>query len=214
MTFWIVLAGILFLFWLLGQIRLSAAAEYSEVGFGLNVKVGPKQIQVLPAKPSGKEKQSRKSKQAKPQSAEGEEPAKQKKSGKDTVSTVLQFLPLVGEAAGRLKRKIRIDHINLYVVWGASDPADAAKGYGAGNAVMGILWPAVEHNFKVKEYDLSVDVDFEREKPEIVGDAQISITVGQILTLVLIIGVKALKIYLGNRREKSEKTENEKAVQA
>ena len=214
MTFWIVLAGILLVFWLLGRIRLGAAVAYSEAGFFLNVKIGPARIQILPAKTPKKEKQPKKPKAVADQSATADGAVKPKRNMKDTVSNVLRFLPLVGEAAGQLKRKIRIDRVELHIIWGALDPADAATGYGAGNVVMGILWPAVEHNFKVKEHDLSVDVDFERTKPQFVGDARITITIGQCFSLALALGIKALKIYLGIRREKSEKTENEKAVQA
>lgn len=214
MTIWIVLVGILLLLWLLGRIRVGAAASYSETGFFLNAKIGPKEIQILPSNKTGKEKKPKQPKKTAEKPAESTEKVKQKPRKKDTVSVVLRYLPLVSEAAGRLKRKIRIDDINLHIIWGAPDPADAAKGYGAGNAVMSILWPAVEHNFKVKKHDLSVDVDFELEKPEFIGDARISITIWQIISLAVILGVKALKIYLGLRREKSENTENEKAVQA
>ena len=214
MTIWIVLAGILFMFWLLGRIRVRAAASYSQAGFFLNVRIGPKEISILPSKAKGKVKKPKQTKKTAQNPDGSPEGAKPKPGIADTVSTVLRYLPLVGEAAGRLKRKIRIDDINLHVIWGAPDPADAAKGYGMANAVMGILWPAVEHNFKVKEYDLGVDVDYEREKPEVNADACVSITVGQIIALVVILGTKALKIYLGIRREKSENTENEKAVQA
>ena len=211
MTIWIVLAGILLLFWLLGRIRVKAAASYSQTGFFLNVKIGPKVIPIVPSAQKAKGKKPKKTKQ---QPEEMPESSKPKKGINDTVSTILRYLPLVGEAAGRLKRKIRIDNIDLHVIWGASDPADAAKGYGMANTVMGILWPAVEHNFRVKEYDLSVDVDYELEKPEVSTDVRVSITVGQILSLLVVLGVKALKIYLGGRREKSENNENKKAVQA
>ena len=214
MTFWIVLAGILIVLWLLGRIRVGAAVKYSEAGFFLNVKAGPARLQILPSKPSKKENKPRQKKKTAEKSAVPDETVKPKRSVKDTVSVVLEFLPLVGEAAGRFKRKIRVDYVELHVIWGAPDPADAAKGFGIGNAVMGILWSAVEHNFNVKKHDLSVDVDFDRESPEFIGAAQITITIGQCLSLALILGVKALKIYLGIRREKSETTENEKAVQA
>ena len=214
MTFWIVLAGVLLVFWLLGRIRLGVAVAYSEAGFFLSVKIGPARIQILPANTLKKEKQPKKPKVVADQSAAADDVVKPKRNVKDTVSNVLRYLPLVGEAAGQLKRKIRIDRVELHIIWGVSDPADAATGYGAGNVAMGILWPAVEHNFKVKEYDLSVDVDFERTKPEFKGDARVTITIGQCFSLALALGIKTLKIYLGIRREKSEKTENEKAVQA
>lgn len=214
MTFWIVLAGVFLVLWLLGRIRVGAAAAYSEAGFILSVKAGPAWIQILPAKTQKKEKPPKKPKKTTAQPAAADSAVKPKRKLKDTVSVALRFLPLVGEAAGRLKRKIRIDSIKLHIIWGASDPAAAAKGYGAGNAAMGILWPVIEHNFKIKEHDLSVDVDFQRTKPEFVGDARITITIGQCFNLALILGIKALKIYLGIRREKAEKTKNEKAVQA
>lgn len=214
MTFWIVLVGVLLALWLLGRIRVGAAAAYSEAGFFLSVKAGPAHIQILPAPAPKKEKTPKKPKKTATQPVAADGAAKPKRNVKDTVSVVLRFLPLVGEAAGRFKRKIRIDYIKLHIIWGASDPAAAAKGYGAGNAAMGILWPVVEHNFKVKERDLHVDVDFDRTKPEFVGEARITITIGQCFSLALILGMKALKIYLGIRREKSDKTNNEKAVQA
>lgn len=213
MTTWIVLAGILIFLWLLAQIRVGAAASYSETVFSMDVKIGPKKIQILPSKASGEAKKPKQSKKTGDKQDHAPAGAKPKRSMKDTVSTVLHFLPLVGEAAGRLKRKIRIDDINLRIIWGAPDPADAAKGYGTVNAVMGILWSAVEHNFKIIKHDLSVDIDFEREEPEFSGDVRITVTIGQITVLALILGIKALKIYLGVRRERSENTENEKAVQ-
>ena len=79
---------------------------------------------------------------------------------------------------------------------------------------MGILWPLIDCNFKVKEHDLRVDVDFERSKPEFTADAQVTITIGQCFGLSIHLGIKALKIYLGIRRGKTDKTVNEKAVQA
>ena len=211
MTFWLILAGVLLVLWLLGQVRVAATADYSDAGFFLTAKVGPKQIIILPSKTSKKDKSSNKSAV---ESKTTDDDNKPQKKTKDTVSVALRFLPLVGDAAGLLIRKICINNVLIHLIWASSDPADAAKGYGAANAVMGVLWPAVEHNFKVKEHDLDIVVDFERENPELICNAQISISIGQIVTIVLILGVKALKIYLGMRRDTSSKKDNEKAVQA
>lgn len=213
MTWLIVLGCVVLAIWLIGRIRIGAAAAYSEEGLSVSLKAGPKKLQILPAQAVKTENKPSKAKKEKKRSAETEQP-KPPRNVKDTVSLALKFLPLLGEAAGRLRRKIRIDRLKLHVIWGAEDPAAAAKGYGAGHAAMGILWPVVEHNFKVKEYDLRVDVDFERRKPELIADAQVSITIGQCFGLGINLGIKALKIYLGIRREQTEKTKNEKAVQA
>ena len=129
MTFWVVLVCVLLAIWLIGHIRLGAVVAYSESGFALSVKAGPKRIQILPAKKKVGKKKPDKEKNTK-EKTKGK-PEKPKRAVKDTVSAVMQFLPLVGEAAGRFKRKIRIDYVRLHIIWGSSDPAVAAKGYGA-----------------------------------------------------------------------------------
>ncbi len=209
MTALIVIGCIVLALVLIGQIRVGAAVSYSEAGLLVKVKAGPVRIQVLPAK-KRKTKQEKKPKPAPQHPAEKGAKAESKRSVKDTLSLALRFVPLLGEAAGRFKRKIRIDQLILHVIWGSADPASAALGFGAGSAALGMLWPIFEHNFRVKEHDLRVDVDFERKTPALTAQAQATLTIGQILALGLRLGVKALKIYLGVRREQTEK----KAVQA
>ena len=208
MTFWIVLACVLLLLWLISRIRIGAAAAYSEAGFTLVVKAGPKRISIIPSRGTKRKKKPAKEAQA------GEKAQKPKRSARDTLSIAQEVLPLIAEAAGKFKQKIRIDRLNLHIIWAASDPAAAAQGYGFGNAAMGMLWALIDHNFNVKEHDLRVDVDFERTKPELNADAQVTITIGQCFDLSLRLGIKALKIYLGLRRGKTDKSLNEKAVQA
>ncbi len=204
----IIIGCILLVLFLLGQIRVGASVSYSESGLFVKVKVGPVRVQILPQKKDeqGKEKKVKQSKKA---PAEEKELAEAKKKKRDTLALAVRFIPLLGDAAGRLKRKICIDYLLLRVIWGSSDPASAAMGFGAGNAALGILWPILEHNFKVKKHDLCVDVDFERDKPVFNADAQATLTIGQGLALVVILGIKALKIILGYRREQTE----QKAVQ-
>ncbi|MGM9605990.1 MAG: DUF2953 domain-containing protein [Oscillospiraceae bacterium] len=210
MTALIVLGCILLALLLIGQIRVGAAVDYSEAGLFLKIKAGPVRLQILPAKERKKKKEKKPKPASKHPAEEGAE-AESKRSVKDTLSLALRFVPLLGEAAGQLIRKIRIDCLNLHVIWGSADPASAALGFGAGNAALGILWPIFEHNFHVKKYDLRVDVDFERKTPALTAQAQATLTIGQFVSLGLRLGFKALKIYLGVRREQ---TEQEKAVQA
>lgn len=206
MTGWSVIGCILLLLILIGQIRIGAKVDFSEAGLFLDVKAGPFQFRVLPAG----EQKAKKTKATKTVEQTDGAAAPKKKGIKDTLSLAFRFVPLLGEAAGRLKRKIRIDRLFLHVIWGAPDPAAAAMGYGAGNAAVGVLWPVLENNFKVKEHDLQVDVDFERAAPALTAMAQATLTIGQSLKLALILGVKALNIFLGYRREQKE----QKAVQS
>ena len=98
----------------------------------------------------------------------------------------------MAEAAGALKRKICIDRLYLAVVWGAEDAAAAALGYGRANALLGMIWPLLDNNFKVKDCDFRVDVDYEKARPEITVDAALTMTVGQLLAFGIHYGVKLL----------------------
>ena len=202
MTALIIVAGVLLALFLLGQLRVGAAVSYSEDGLFLRVKAGPLRIRILPPKERKKPKKEKPPKPAKKHPAQEGAQARQKRKIKDTLSLALRFVPLLAEAAGRFRRKVRIDRLVLHVIWGADDPASAAMGYGAGNAAMGMLWPLIEHNFKVKDYDLRVDVDFERKTPALTAHAQATLTIGQSLALALRLGVKALKIFLGYSRRR------------
>lgn len=201
----IVIGCILLALLLIGQIRVGASVRYSGEGLFAAIKAGPLRISVLPARKRRKTGKKTPKKKPKPE----EKPTKEKKPLKDTLALAMRFVPLLGEAAGGLKRKIRIDRISMHVIWGAENPASAAMGFGAGNAALGILWPILEHNFKVKDHELGVDVDFSRKKPELDVDAQATLTIAQGMALSLRLGVMALKIFLGVRREQNE----QKAVQ-
>lgn len=189
---WIVLGVVVLLIVVVALIRLGGRATYDENGFFAYVLVGPAKVQLYPAKPDSEKKEKKKKDKPK-----AEKPRKDKAEGEQdkpgTLSRVLEILPVVGEAAGALKRKIRIDHLVLTVVWGAEDAASAALGYGKANAFLGMIWPLIDHNFKVKNCDWNVDVDYNRRKPVFSADAAITITVGQIVAFVLHYGIKLLK---------------------
>ena len=187
MTGWIILIVILTVLFLLSLIRLGGRATFGPEGFGVVLVVGPARIKLLPSEPKAKPKKEKKRKE-KPVAAKGHE--QQDKPG--TVGRVMQLLPAVAEAAGALKRRIRIDHLVLTVIWGAEDAASAAIGYGRANALLGMIWPLIDNNFKVKDCDFRVDVDYGRKSPEFAADAAVTLTVGQLFSFVFHYGIKLL----------------------
>ena len=201
MTGWIILIVILAVMILLSLIRLGGRVKYGADGLSLVLIAGPARIQLLPAKP--KEKKEPKKKKGKPKIAE--EHGKGQKKG--TIGRVLQLLPVVAEAAGGLKRRIRIDRLMLSVIWAAEDAASAAIGYGKANAVMGMIWPLLDNNFKVKDCNFHVDVDYNKTEPDFSADAAITITVGQLLSFVVHYGVKLLKIWIRSGKRSEEEQE-------
>ena len=102
---------------LLSLIRLGVWASYRSGVLTLRGKVGPVKLTILPQK----EKKPAKKKPKPEKSAED----KPKKQPKELLALARRALPVALEAAGRLKRKIRVDRLFLDVTVGGEDPAAA-----------------------------------------------------------------------------------------
>lgn len=193
MTFWKVLLIILLVLWLISLIRIGGRVSYGESGLIVLLLLGPVKLQLFPAKEEsgGKWRPKAKRKKASPPAAEKHK-KKPKEGQPGTLSRLMKLLPVMGQACGALKRKIRIDDLELELIWGGSDPAAIALGYGQANAVLGMLWPIFDHNFKVKRHSFRVGLDYERTAPTAEVRAAVTLTVGQIVTLGTRYGVKAL----------------------
>ena len=206
MTGWIILIAILGLLFLASLIRLGGRAKYGPEGFFAYVLAGPVRIQLFPSK-TKEEVNTQKKKTVKKKDEKTKEADEQtEKPG--TIGRVINLLPVVAEAAGALKRKIRIDYLVLTVIWGADDPASAALGYGKANALLGMIWPLLDNNFKVKKCDWQVDVDYGRTTPELTADAAITITIRQLISFAVHYGVKILK----NWRRSGKRSANQQEV--
>lgn len=199
MTLWKVLLIILLVLWLISLIRIGGRVSYGEAGLFVTALAGPLKIQILPIKPKKEKKPGKKPKKEKPPKAEKHK--KERKEGQPgTLSRLMKLLPVVGQACGALKRKIRIDDLELELIWGGSDPAAIALGYGQANAVLGMLWPIFDHNFKVKRHSFQIGLDYERTAPAAEVRAAVTLTVGQIVALGTYYGVKALVTWVKSGR--------------
>lgn len=204
MTFLKVILIILAVLWLISLLRVGGIVRYNPDGLAVTVIAGPLRIRVLPVKkkkPGKRKAKKEKPKKEKRKSAKGGE----KPAGKPgTLSRVMQLLPVIGEAAGALKRKIRIDDLELSLAWGGKDPADIALGYGRANAAIGMIWPIFEHNFNVKNYGFHTELDYGRTEPVVDLYVALTITIGQIMVLGVRYGLKVLVIWSrsGKRSER------------
>ena len=174
---------------LLGQIRFGAQVLYSSAGVKLKLKIGPVKITLLPQKekkrPEKKPKKPKKPKKA----AEGPPLGPE-----EIIALVKQALPVALEAAGRLKRKIRVDRLYLDVAVGGEDPAAAATAYGGLNAAIGMIWPLVEQNLHVKDRRIRTRADFLETCTRVDLDAAATLTVGQALALAFWLAPKLPRI--------------------
>lgn len=211
----IVVLIVLAVLWLISLIRLGGRLRYGADGIFITVFVGPYRLQPFPAsEKKGPEEQGGlfvtlavgpwrmrlvPAAKKKPKKPKKEKPLKEKKPKKPrpegqpgTLTRLLGLLPTVGEALGALRRRIRFDDVGLTLVWGGSDPASIAIGYGQANAALGVVWPLVENNFKVKRRQFRIDMEYGRTEPAVEAAAAFTITVGQILYLAVRYGMQAL----------------------
>lgn len=206
MTVLKVLLVVLAVLWLISLIRVGARVRYGEDGLFAFVLAGPLKIKLLPAKPKKEKPKKEKKPEKKP--AQGEKHKKEPQEGRPgTLSRLLQLLPVVGQACGALKRKTRIDDLELRLIWGGSDPAAVALGYGQANAALGMIWPLLDNNFKVKRHEFQIDMDYGRTQPMVELQAAVTFTIGQIVTLGVHYGVKALFTWMKSGRPAKKRQE-------
>ncbi|MBS6215478.1 MAG: DUF2953 domain-containing protein [Clostridiales bacterium] len=192
---WIIGAVLLGLF-LLGQLRLGGEVRYGPGEAGVWLRLSGVPIRIYP----------RKRKKAPVRAPEKEEKGRTEKSKKAekpappwTMERVLELVkrvtPLIGQAAGKLRRHIRVDVFYLDVLLGGGDPGDAAMAFGKLNGCCGIIVPVLEQNFRCRDHRIRTAVDFERENTEVRLTLAISMTLGQLIGFGLWCGYTAWKVW-------------------
>lgn len=201
-----ILAGVLLALFLLGRVRLGGEAEYSSEGIFVKVRAGWFRVSVFPLKQ--KKKKTPKAKKKKPEPAKGDAPKEEPTpKGGGSLELVRQFLPLICDAAGELKQKIRIDRFYLDLLVATASASGTAMAYGYANMALGMIWPVIEQNFEVKDPQIRTGVDFTAQSPTVYINAAFSARLGQLVSFGLRYGWKALRIYLQNGRNKKTQKE-------
>ena len=199
---WIVLGAIAAALVLLSLVRVGGTVEYSRSGVLIRLRAGPLRIRVYPPRPKkadGQEKPKRVKKKPKPE----EEQPEPKPGGQ--LGPLKAILPLVADAAGQLRRKVRVDRLLLDVTAAASDPAAAALAFGGVNAAIGMIWPLLENNFNIGDRRIRTRVDFNLTEPEIYLYGSFSLRLGQAAALALRLGIRFLKLWSGRNQEQTKK---------
>ena len=203
---WWITFGILFL---LAILPLGASVKYDEDGSLVKIIAGPIRIKVFPAKKKDKppKEAEKKAEKKAPEPAPKSEPPMtlpreelpQKKEKKKKGGSVLDFLPLVRLAfdfLGDFRRKLRLNRLELKVTLAGDDPCDLALNYGRAWEALGNLMPKLEKWFVIKKRDLDVQCDFTASETVIYARLDITITLGRLLSLVVVYAVRALIKFL------------------
>ncbi len=192
---WLIALGVLVL---LAILPLGARVHYNSEGVVVKVIAGPVKLQVVPAKKKDPLK-PQKEKKPKPEKKKKAVAAKKEEKPKEKGGSITDFIPLVKialELLDGLRRKIRIDRLDLKLIMAADDPCDLAVNYGKAWAAVGNLWPQLERCFVIKKRNVEVECDFEASETVIIARADVTITLGRLLGLVVYHGVRALIAFI------------------
>ena len=207
MGIWIAAAIVL----ILAVLPLGVCIRYNDAGFLLKVIAGPLKITVFPRKRKQK-KQKKKPDQVKKgqqieSSASEEEPPRPPEAQpeqKEKGGSLTRFLPLIKlglRFLGDFRRKLRLDNLYLRLILAGDDPCDLAVNYGRIWAAVGNLMPQLERLFVIKKRDIQVECDFTASETCVVAHLDITITLGRLLVLALVYGVRVLIEFLSMKRK-------------
>jgi len=178
----IVICIVIVILILISLIRFGVTAEYGADGLIVTAEAGPFSIRAFPreAKPEKADKKAlrkaRKEKKAKKKPV-------QKKPGK--LRAFLDMIPALKKALSRLRRRLRVKKLTIYYVAAGDDAAVTALSFGAANAVLEMISPALEDRFRVKRRDFRTYADFQAAEQSIYIEASLSIAVWEAVYIAL-----------------------------
>ena len=181
------------------------------VSFGAELraeaKIGPVKIALFP-RPEKKEKKSKNAANS------GENKTKEKK--KLTFSDVRQAFPValsaVQKALGKVRRTARIDPLHVSIVFGGENPARVAEMYGWAGTAVWTLMPPLEQLLHIPDPQIHLETDYNNFSTHVEGEAGISFRIGQLLHIVLLLGVPILRWYLRWQKTNEAAVKNEQAT--
>ena len=207
MGVWIAAAIVL----ILAVLPLGVRVRYNSAGLILRVIAGPLKITVFPRK---KKPKKQKVKQKKPKEEQNAEPSasedkppqppeaqpEQKEKG-GSIARFLPFIKLGLKFLGDFRRKLRLDNLYVRLILAGDDPCDLAVNYGRVWAAASNLMPQLERLFVIKKRDIQVECDFTAEEISVIAHVDITITLGRLLTLAVVYGIRVLFEFLSMKRK-------------
>ena len=212
---WIITLGILVL---LAILPLGASVKYDAEGPLVRLIAGPVKITLFPRTPKPqKEKKQKEPEKVSPvkkkaAAAAAKKPEKQTTAAQEETAEkkaggpVTDFLPLLKVALDLLndfRRKLRVDRLEAKIVMAGGDPCDLAINYGRAWTAVGNLMPRLEKVLVIKKRDIDVECDFVASKTTIYARLDLTITLGRILAIAVVYGVRAVVefIKINNKRK-------------
>ena len=191
-----IILGIVLFLSLLTLLRVGVCVRYKST-LTVELRIGPVKRTLYPAPKKKPAEQA-----TAPQAAEDGTAAKKKRfslpkltreewrEGLDTALLALK------RTARKACRRLRIDPLEVSVIFGGKDPADTAIHYGRANAVLWNLMPRLEEIFKIPDPAIHLGMDYASGKSvSAEGEVGVQLRICDLIVIVLTLAVPLLKWY-------------------
>lgn len=198
---WLIALGIIGLLLIL---PIGVSARYDHTGAIVRLILGPIRFTVFPRK--------KKSKTDNTKNEKAINQSESNKSKKDkTGGSIWEFKSLLDFALDLLtdlRRKLRVNRLELKLILAGDDPCDLAINYDRSWIALGNLMPTIERYFLVKKRNLEVECDFTSSNTLIFARMDLTITLARVLSLGIWHGFRILREYtrIMNQRKGGAKT--------
>lgn len=211
---WLITLGILIL---IGFIRVGVLVRYDADGALLRLILGPVKLTLVPAKKGTKKEKGKDKKKisgkddkktAKAAAETKELPtdpppaAKPKKSFGGPIADFIPLVKVVLAFVGEFFARLRFRDLYLKLILAGDDPCDLAMNYGRAWEALGDLAPALDNALNIKKRDLEIECDFCAEQTLVKAGAEITITIGRLLYLLVRYGYRALKEFIKMKKKR------------
>ena len=184
----------------LAVIPLGVSVAYDAAGLLVRVIAGPVRVTLIPAKKRAKKEKKTREKKPKKASA----PAKVASTEAQKGGSLKEFIPLVQIALDMMdafRRKLRVNRLEAKIVLAGDDPADLAINYGRAWTALGNLWPRLESFLVIRKRSVEVQCDFAADQTLITARLDVTITLGRVLAISVVYGIRAIKEFLRIRKQ-------------
>ena len=207
--FWWITLGIVTC---LAILPLGVRVLYDAGGAVVKIVLGPVKFTVFPRPQKEKKPKKEKEKKAEKQKPAEEanlprppqpppKPKGEKKNG-GSLADFWPFVKLAFDFLGDFRRKLRMKELYLRLIMASEDPCDLAINYGKTWTAVGNLLPALERWFVIKNKDVEVECDFTASETKVIARAEITITLGRLLSLVAVYACRGLKEFIVFRNKR------------
>lgn len=186
---WLILPAILVVLLL---IPVGITGKYQNSESYLWLRIGVVHFSLYPKK--RKRSKISTGKRQKNEQFEGKQSVNKKPSG--SVSDYFPLFDLILDFLDTFRRKLRINNLVFKLTLGGEDPCDLSVNYGRAWTVLGNLQPHLDRYFVIRKRDLEILCDYTSEKSSLYAELDMTLTVGNILTIAGYHGVRFLRKFL------------------